>query len=199
MLARMIDKVWDCKDTYHPGSDTLYIDRNGDRFQYILDFMRDGQVHLPVTESNAALQKELEYYGFQNIKEQSITQGTLEGGRVLTNTTRNVDEEIDTINAKIKTLEKQIKEHKTHKQSIRAAHKIFLQAANLEDSDHVTIHFSEEDDKKTIKDGADDRHKLFCERLEMYGLKLVSYSVPPYYETDKDAVVEVQRIKNYKP
>lgn len=43
----------------------IFIERNGNRFQYVLDYMRDGKVVLPVTESKESLLADLEYYGVE--------------------------------------------------------------------------------------------------------------------------------------
>jgi hypothetical protein len=59
MLARMIGKHWQSEE-----NDILFIDRNGERFQCVLDCMRDRQVHLPVTVDKAAFLVDLGYYGF---------------------------------------------------------------------------------------------------------------------------------------
>ena len=44
----------------------IFIERNGHRFQYVLDYMRDGKVVLPVTETKEAVLAELEYYGIES-------------------------------------------------------------------------------------------------------------------------------------
>ena len=41
MLARMISETW-------PPEVTLFIDRDSDRFRFCLDYMRDGEVWLPL-------------------------------------------------------------------------------------------------------------------------------------------------------
>jgi hypothetical protein len=54
-----------------PGDDksaALFIERDGERFRYCLDYMRDGgTVHLPPTIPKDALLQDLAYYGFQDI------------------------------------------------------------------------------------------------------------------------------------
>lgn len=50
----------------------VFIDRDSERFRYILDYMRDGIVHLPLTESKTALLHEFEYYGFANVKDDVV-------------------------------------------------------------------------------------------------------------------------------
>ena len=45
----------------------LFIDRNGHRFQYVLDYMRDQHVHSTMGVTGASIRKELEYFGFVNV------------------------------------------------------------------------------------------------------------------------------------
>lgn len=42
-----------------------YTDRNGDRFQYVLDYLRDGKVQLPADVSKGAFFAGLEYFGIR--------------------------------------------------------------------------------------------------------------------------------------
>jgi hypothetical protein len=58
MLSKSASKLWQS----NPESE-IFIERNGFRFQYVLDFLRDGSVRLPITECKDAFIKELEYYG----------------------------------------------------------------------------------------------------------------------------------------
>jgi len=52
----------------------LFIERNGDRFQFCLDYMRDGgNIDLPVTVSKDSLLQDLVYYGFHNVDPSRIT------------------------------------------------------------------------------------------------------------------------------
>ncbi|KAL3932492.1 MAG: hypothetical protein SGARI_003947, partial [Bacillariaceae sp.] len=53
----------------------LFIDRNGRRFEFVLDYMRDGKVTLPKYQgvvSKASLLADLEYFGFQDVNPESI-------------------------------------------------------------------------------------------------------------------------------
>eukprot|EP00593_Proboscia_inermis_P011558 CAMPEP_0171318522 /NCGR_PEP_ID=MMETSP0816-20121228/89210_1 /TAXON_ID=420281 /ORGANISM="Proboscia inermis, Strain CCAP1064/1" /LENGTH=92 /DNA_ID=CAMNT_0011813109 /DNA_START=369 /DNA_END=644 /DNA_ORIENTATION=+ len=60
MLARMISEEWKKEE------DTkLFIERDGERFRYVLDYLRDGRVSLPCTVPKAAFLKDMEYYGLQ--------------------------------------------------------------------------------------------------------------------------------------
>mmetsp|Transcript_30662 Transcript_30662/g.35232 ORF Transcript_30662/g.35232 Transcript_30662/m.35232 type:complete len:155 (-) Transcript_30662:104-568(-) len=63
MLARSASDLW------HEDSDSeIFIDRDGNRFRYVLDYMRDGRVDLPVTESKEALIVDLRYYNVQFVE-----------------------------------------------------------------------------------------------------------------------------------
>ena len=74
MLARMISKEWQPEEG--PGKDdcALFIERDGERFRYCLDYMRNaGSVALPSTISKDEFLKDLTYYGFQDIDASEIT------------------------------------------------------------------------------------------------------------------------------
>ncbi len=80
MLTRSASDLW------HSQKDDseIYIDRNGLRFQFVLDYLRDGEVFLPISESKEAVLVELEYYNI-DCKEESIhsSQGQAAGGTLL--------------------------------------------------------------------------------------------------------------------
>lgn len=46
-------------------NEPIYIERNGHRFQYVLDYIRDRRIDLPTTISPAAFFRDMEYYGFR--------------------------------------------------------------------------------------------------------------------------------------
>ncbi|KAL3917193.1 MAG: hypothetical protein SGILL_004827, partial [Bacillariaceae sp.] len=174
MLARMIDTTWK-HEHYKPG-DMIYIDRNGNRFQYVLDYMRDGTVHLPVTECYAAIAHELDYFGFENVGPKKVVQGTLEGGRIMTSISGNVSEELDSIDKDIQDLETKIKSSKNQKHAIRAAHILFMRAANVPDElDRFQITIQDSDDKDTFGNATRHARGFLKERLGVYGLELVKY------------------------
>lgn len=68
MLARSASKEWGGEESATP----IFIDRDSGQFRYCLDFMRDGKVWLPATESNAALLSDLTYFGFENIDPDAV-------------------------------------------------------------------------------------------------------------------------------
>eukprot|EP00536_Pseudo-nitzschia_multiseries_P016696 jgi/Psemu1/328318/estExt_fgenesh1_pg.C_12020003 len=86
MLSRMVSDMWQevqvarngdgDGDDQNEAAPLIFVDRNGDRFQYVLDYMRDGQkASLPFTVSKEGFLKDLEYYGFDDVDAKSITVG----------------------------------------------------------------------------------------------------------------------------
>lgn len=61
MLYVSASERWNKEDCT---TDAIYIDRNGERFQYILDYMRDNEVNLPSCLSKDAILNEFKFYGF---------------------------------------------------------------------------------------------------------------------------------------
>jgi hypothetical protein len=60
MLTRSASETWQ----QDPETE-IFMERNGIRFQYVLDYLRDGKVSLPVTESKEALINDLNYFGIE--------------------------------------------------------------------------------------------------------------------------------------
>jgi hypothetical protein len=67
MLARMISVEWSSGDDHE-----VFIDRNGPRFQYVLDYMRDQKAILAMNVTKESILTELEYFGFANVPSDSI-------------------------------------------------------------------------------------------------------------------------------
>ena len=68
MLARCADEKW------HEDPDSeIFIDRNGARFGICLDYLRDGEVVLPLITPKEAVLADLNYYGIENVHPSSIT------------------------------------------------------------------------------------------------------------------------------
>lgn len=54
---------------------TIFIEGNGERFQYCLDYMRRQQVHLPMNIPENALLSDLDYYGIQDVDPSLVNGG----------------------------------------------------------------------------------------------------------------------------
>ena len=74
MLTRMASKDW------HDDSkrDEIFIERDGERFKYCLDFLRDGKVLLPITTRKEALLEDLKYYNIEHQYNNVIEYGAQE-------------------------------------------------------------------------------------------------------------------------
>lgn len=60
LLTAASFKTWQ-----HDQDEEAFIDGNGQRFQYVLDYLRDGTVDLPMHETRYALVTELEYFNVE--------------------------------------------------------------------------------------------------------------------------------------
>jgi BTB/POZ domain len=59
MMLRAVAEMSDMRN------EPIFINRNGDRFVYVLDYMRDGKAHLPITISKCAFISDLAFYGIE--------------------------------------------------------------------------------------------------------------------------------------
>jgi hypothetical protein len=107
MLARLVSERWR-KDNENNEEEAIFINRNGDRFQYILDYMRDEEVHLPINVSKDAIVKDLDYFGFEDVNMNKI-----HGGRTIAEAAARIaeckkcyEEEIKEFDNAVKLLEK---------------------------------------------------------------------------------------------
>ena len=62
MLARLVSDTW----LANPDA-TIFIDRDGERFKYVLDYLRYGKVSLPLTVPREMFLLDMEYYGFSSV------------------------------------------------------------------------------------------------------------------------------------
>jgi hypothetical protein len=66
MLASLVSERWNNHDDETTGNNeakTIKLERNGFRFQFVLDYLRDGTVSLPLTVSKDALLLDFAYFG----------------------------------------------------------------------------------------------------------------------------------------
>ena len=105
MLARMASEDW------HDDSkgDEIFIERDGERFKYCLDFLRDGKVLLPITTRKEALLEDLQYYNIEHQYNNVIEYGAQEKVGVCTEVMfkayKDLREELDSVLGDIAQLE----------------------------------------------------------------------------------------------
>ena len=67
MLARLV-----LDDLQANPTATIFINRDGEMFQYVIDFLRFGRVSLPWSVSREMFLHELDYFGFYNVPNENI-------------------------------------------------------------------------------------------------------------------------------
>jgi hypothetical protein len=66
MLCKSASEQWQ----EDPDSE-IFIERDGARFKYVLDYMRDGKVDVPITQTQASILAELKYFGIDVVDNES--------------------------------------------------------------------------------------------------------------------------------
>lgn len=67
MIYKAASKTW-----IQEKDEPIFIERNCDRFQFVLDYMRDGHCSLPYDTTKDAVLNELSYFGFDNVDPEKI-------------------------------------------------------------------------------------------------------------------------------
>jgi len=101
MLARSASKVWQ-----NDPNKEIFLNGDRERFRYVLDYLRNGEVDLPLTIPKPALLKDLDYYGFQNIDESRLKPYGCgpDIGAIIRQAEKNLDERLDGIDTEIESL-----------------------------------------------------------------------------------------------
>jgi hypothetical protein len=104
MLARIASDTWQTDPTA-----TIFINGDGERFRYVLDYLRTGCVFLPLTVPKPAILKDMEYYGFENVNPKDIDgcSATVEAVSHLVKTTVEKLQEAKELDSKIEALRKE--------------------------------------------------------------------------------------------
>jgi hypothetical protein len=92
-------------------NDPVFIDRDGDRFAYCLDYMRDGTVCLPANIPKGSFLQELKHFGFENVQASAIDQAdmTAFAGNLMIQYGMYVREEIEDMEREVKNLNLKIR------------------------------------------------------------------------------------------
>lgn len=109
LLARSVSEQCQCQCQCHDDPDPeseIFIERDGERFRYCLDYLRDGYAILPFIVSKEAVINDLKYYGVQNVDEDAIGHYPSKEAQIswalscVNDVTINVKDEISAIKAK---------------------------------------------------------------------------------------------------
>ena len=60
LLAKAAFSPWN-----QDNDEEIFIERDGDRFRFVLDYLRDGTVYIPATVAKEAVLLDLNYYGLE--------------------------------------------------------------------------------------------------------------------------------------
>jgi hypothetical protein len=126
------------------------IDRNGRLFEYVLDYLRTSEIHLPSFVSPAALEKELQFYGLYDVDMSNVI------GKNRVEYGISVREKAETLALEVRAI-----------RLAALAESEFWQHRFPPESLSVSI--CSEDDKELVR-----REDLLHERLLDKGLQLVS-------------------------
>jgi hypothetical protein len=173
MLAHLVSDEWNTKNEinnhnddscdYHEDHEIIFIDRNGHQFQYVLDYMRDREVNLPMTELIEATRKELEYYGLDGVRGEettspSITLGSpAEARRIMAVMGGNKLEELESLDKTIRKCDTTKTRCENRKHAIILAHLLFEHSVAHSGDDvgaghRCTIRIQEKDERSSCPD-----------------------------------------------
>jgi hypothetical protein len=127
MLARMISPTWQSSSNVGVGNtataavqatatapannsnNAFFIDRDGERFGYVLDFLRYGQVSVPFHISKELLMLDMDYYGITSANDDNVKHGAVHYGQArveeLHQEKKRLRKKISKIEGKIETID----------------------------------------------------------------------------------------------
>ena len=150
---------------------TIFIQGNGERFQYCLDYMLRQRVHLPLTIPKAAVLADLDYYGFPDVDPLHVT-----GNSVID----EVMDQITEVNEKLRDLARKTEEVKLKKACLLLAIEFYAKVVHTE-SLTITISQAQRDDMQLQPFFDSFRNennlKIFNDCLALYGLRYLSFQV----------------------
>jgi hypothetical protein len=136
MLGRSISKKWRGDE-----SREAFIDRDGTRFQYVLDYMRDQKAHLAMNVSKDSILMELEYFGFANVDRDSIDDRKLNNKQAL----ENVQEGRNQFSKRLTTIEKSLQGIKVDWVATKAASMVYDAQLHSRPSETKKVVFHQHD------------------------------------------------------
>jgi hypothetical protein len=119
MLAKMISEAW---ENENDKDKPLFIDRDGDKFSYVLDYLRYGSIDLPHSIPKTMFQRELDYYGITAEDETVKAMPFLEFVKAN-------DEELKRWNEQVRQYNEKVQHHKLIRDmlalAVKCHHKLF--------------------------------------------------------------------------
>ena len=125
MIARAASETWNKsgKNNNNGTNVPIFMDRNGERFAYILDYMRDNKITLPLQNiTREGIIDDLNYYGFDNVETIPIT-STIPGPGTLNHTKLILNSYNEKLKGIEKILDKEEKKHNNKRQKMDEKYK----------------------------------------------------------------------------
>jgi hypothetical protein len=168
MLARMASETWQ-KDP----EATLFIDENGDRFQYCLDYMRRNEVWIPLSVPKEALLQDLDYYGFENVDPAKIYGGSsnLAAARHLIKCKKEHEKVLSTCMENVKTCMANVKTAEAASKCEEVAYECFVRFSQ---GKPLTMDFVQNTEHINSAGVAVGNQAEFQDHLAKYGLVFMS-------------------------
>ena len=193
MLGCMVKKHWENHDNQDR---PMFIDRDGERFRYVLDYMRDKEANLPITISMSGFLKDMIYFGFEQEEiESKVKQGTLADMQTIATTMgANEEDELMELDDAIQRKRDEITTFKCQKGAIVLARTLYNRSTRttLENNSYILLcrynsnYETEEGRVHNLAENALKVSDYFSGRLLKYGLVLVKTEEKkgrdPFYE-----------------
>ena len=180
MFSRSASEEWQ-KDK----ESEIFIERDGSIFRFVLSYMRDGKVFLPITESKEAVLAELEYYGIEVPDEDQINDSNTRQAICISSLQEAVKEFEETCRKKKACMENVEREYKDRLKNVELEYRCSKFALDIVSkidvaSEEITIDFNDEDKHKNVwqllKMHKDDEIKKMVDKyLSSVGLKLTGF------------------------
>ncbi|GAX22447.1 hypothetical protein FisN_14Hu061 [Fistulifera solaris] len=132
MLAKLVSGTWKEGD----GANEIFIDRDGERFKYILDYLRNDRVHLPDIPSQKALEADFDYFGIDADMSKISVMDDFSA--------------IEELNLQILEHIKDIKEKKMRVAAIRESYRLANKFSRFAEGGHARLLIEEDINKKIL-------------------------------------------------
>ena len=147
MLARMVSEQWQ-----EDSCAEIFIERDGSRFKYVLDYLRDGNVLLPVSFAREKLLEELKYFCIEVSQPSAVSYCDWDG-QYLFKGIGNINNELRAIDYELASLDRR-KTLLTF--SMKCLRFVFAKLCDREDSTDWTM---------KIKVGGEDSDRIEAEKV----------------------------------
>jgi hypothetical protein len=178
VLARMISETWQTVGAGEVKGSAIFIDRDGDRFAYVLDFMRYGHVVLPYHISRELFLLDLDFFGVSGASDETVTTGHFHLGHV--QGVNKILEDNRRMQSEVANLQSQIADNRLKLAAARYASRCFsLYTERTDAGSTVALEMlgSQEPSLNALRCVEAETRKMLVDAcLKEYGLELIQVS-----------------------